>query len=203
MATIWVPSRIAGPGAANSASSRATAPRPEALEPSIRTRRARGTRRASAASTPWDPVPCRTTSVLAHTGQTPATGSSRPQWWQASRVGAECCTRATSQSGHRAIHPHSRQSAISEKPRRLASTTAFSPRIAASCSAAARGRETGPAPCVRMSTISTAGSREPSARTGSVSRRSAFQASGRGVALPNTTAAPAARARLAATWRAS
>ncbi len=39
-ATIWVPSRIAAPGWANSASRRATAPRPEALEPSIRTSRA-------------------------------------------------------------------------------------------------------------------------------------------------------------------
>ena len=73
---------------------------------------------------------------------------------------------------------------MSEKPRRVASTIAFSPRSMASWSADASGRDTGPAPWRRMSTISAPGSGEPSARAGSVRRGSARQVSGRGVALP-------------------
>ncbi len=144
LATIWVPRRMAAPGRANSPSRRRTAPRPEALEPSIRTRRAAGTSRASAASSPCEPEPWRATPAAPHDGHTPGTGRVRPQWWQTSRRGASCCTRATSQPGQRAIHPHSRQSAISANPRRLASSTAFSPRDAAACRAEASGFDTGP-----------------------------------------------------------
>ena len=102
----------------------------------------------------------------------------------------------TSQSGHRAIHPHSRHSVVREKPRRFSSTMAFSPRSPASCSAFASGREMGPACWVRMSTTSTGGRVAPSARSASVMRSSACHASGRGVADPYTNAAPASLARL-------
>ena len=150
----------------------------------MRTSRAIGTSLERARSTPCAPVPWRTMAAAWHRGHTPGTRSSRPQWWHTSRAGPSWWTRATSQSGQRAIQPHSRQSAMSEKPRRVARTMALSPRSIASWRAEASGRETGPAPCRRMSTISAVGSGEPSARAGRVRRGSALQVSGRGVALP-------------------
>ena len=159
--------------AANSASRRATAPRPEALEPSMRTSRAEGTSRASAASTPCEPDPLtRDVGARDSAGRPPAPA---PRGRSGGRPAA-AAPRAgpgprRSPGSGRSIRTRGRAPSARSRagwPARSPSR----PRRAASCSAAASGRDTGPAPCVRMSTISTAGSGEPSARSG---RRQARQ----------------------------
>ena len=95
----------------------------------MRTSRADGTSRASAASTPCAPVPCRAMSAALQRGHTPGTALLVPAVVAHQPARGPRGGRGRRRSrGQRAIHPHDRQSAISEKPRRLARTTAFSPR---------------------------------------------------------------------------
>ena len=184
-ATICVPSRIAAPGPANSSSSRADRPARATRSTRPSARAAPRARAAPApARPPGPPCPAARSPRRRSAGTRRGTRSSRPQWWQTRRRGPSWCTRATSQSGQRAIHPHSRQSAMSEKPRRSRGRWPSRRAAAASCNAAARGARSVRSPGGACRRSPRAGSGEPSARRGRVSRGSACQVSGRGVALP-------------------
>ena len=187
LATIWVPSRIAAPGprelgqqARDGARAPTRSSRPSARSAPTGTRRAQGR---------LDPLRPR---ALAHDvgaraarADARARGSSWPQWWQASRRGplvlhqGDVAVGAAGDPAALAAEGHQREAAPAGEHDRL--LAAQGGRVQRAPRAGARP---GPAPWVRMSTISTAGRREPSARAGSARRGSAFQASGRGVALP-------------------
>ena len=144
------------------------------------------------------PAPWRATASEPQASQRCGTGSRWPQWWQAIAPCARCSTSATSHCGHSQTLPQVRQVRKFDQPRRLSSTIDLraspSARRVSGCSGC---------PVPRMSRTRTGGSGRPSARSRSVSRGIACHVSGRGVAEPTSSRAPARRARSAATRRAS
>ena len=143
--------------------------------------------------------------VEPHSLQARGAGSAWAQWWQTRRPLPRWTISETSQLGQPQWCPQERQVSQGAKPRRFIITIALAPAARTPSSAAqvcgCSGPERGSAS--RMSTRLTGGIRNPSTRLGSSSRGSSSHDSGRGVAVPATSTAPASTARLRATARAS
>ena len=159
----------------------------EALEPSMRTSRAgRHQPRERAPRPPALPAPAARCRRRCSAGRRRAPRSSCPQWWHTRRRGAVVVDEGdVAVAGSARSTRTSRQRAISEKPRRLARTIAFSPRSGRLVQRRGERPRDGPGPLACACPRSPpGGSGEPSARPAGVSRGSACQVSGRGVALP-------------------
>ena len=196
--TIWVPIRTPAGARSNSARMRPCAPRAAALSESRRktgsgstsdatsSRSARSPRRGGSRK----PSRSRDTPRGTRLGMPAVVTAKRP-----SR--ARCRTSETSQFGQRHARPHSWQLRCGDHPRRGTMTIAFPP-FARGARRAPRAFARGAGPRARRARACrrsrpAAGRRRPPA-PGARRRSSRSQLSGRGVAEPATSTAPAARA---------
>ena len=207
LATIWVPSRIAAPGRANSASRRGTrAARPRrSSRPCARAGRRRHQARRAPPRAPGCRCPGAATSAAlaarAHAGHrrlvAAVVAGQAPRGVVVDE--GDVAVRAAGDPAARPAEGHQREAAAAGR-----STMAFSPRPAAACRAAASGRETGPGALgahVHDLDPAAAASRRR-ARQGDAA---AARARSRGAAWRCRRPRPPRprRARRAATWRAS
>ena len=145
------------------------------------------------------PAPWRATESEPQASQRWGTRSRWPQWWQAIARSARCSTSATSHCGHSHTFPHERHVRKFDQPRRLSSTIDL--RAAPQRAARLRVQRV-----LRAAHVEHAHGRQRAgvdADRAAAGAGNACHVSGRGVAEPASNAAPARRARSAATRRAS
>ena len=150
---------------------------------------------SSSASTRWVPDPTRAIVTEEHSGHDSGIGSAWPQWWQR-RPPSRWRTSETSQCGHSQACPQERQVRWVDQPAPVDQQDRLAPLPRDLVERLAGPRVKRPwdrlRACRRSPPAAAAGRRRG---CGSSSRSSSCQLSGRGVAVPQTSTAPASAAR--------